>query len=38
MSTNGMFKKSVRTWYAVRSLTNGKKAPRKNLQMHNFGH
>ncbi len=26
--------KSVHTYYAVHSLTNGKNAPRKNLQMH----
>jgi hypothetical protein len=28
--------KSVYTFYAVHSLTNGKNAPRKNLQMHNL--
>jgi hypothetical protein len=28
--------KSVRTFYAVRSLTNGKKEKRKNMRMHNF--
>ncbi len=28
--------KGPRTWYAVHSLTNGRTAPRKNLQMHNL--
>jgi len=28
--------KSVHTFYAVHSLTNGKNAPRRNLQMHNL--
>jgi hypothetical protein len=28
--------KSAHTYYAVHSLTNGKNAPRKNLQMHNL--
>jgi hypothetical protein len=28
--------KSAHTFYAVHSLTNGKKEPRKNLQMHNL--
>jgi hypothetical protein len=28
--------KGPRTWYAVHSLTNGKKEKRKNLQMHNL--
>jgi len=28
--------KSVHTWYAVRSLTNGKKEPRRNAYMHHL--